>query len=133
MIKSPNKFTASWQHDLKFISGNELVKNLLSYVDGVFCLDFSSLIRIGELGELIRESNTVKVLIDHHIDPEDFADFVLHDDEASSTCELIYRFIKLFEDLDKIDKYIGECIYAGIMTDTGSFKYASIFLKMRCK
>jgi phosphoesterase RecJ-like protein len=98
---------------------------LIADADLIFCLDFSALHRIHDMGKQVGKSSAKKVLIDHHIDPENFAEFVLHDDKASSTGELIYRFIALFNDLDKIDKVIGECIYAGIMTDTGSFRFPS--------
>ncbi|MCP4520253.1 MAG: bifunctional oligoribonuclease/PAP phosphatase NrnA [Cytophagales bacterium] len=103
---------------------------LIADADLIFCLDFSALHRIKDMGERVRDSKAKKVLIDHHIDPEDFAEFVLHDDKASSTAELIYDFIELAGDTDKIDKHIGECIYAGIMTDTGSFRFPSTTKKV---
>tara|TARA_B100001758_G_scaffold229388_1_gene224268 strand:- start:155 stop:778 length:624 start_codon:yes stop_codon:yes gene_type:complete len=43
----------------------------------------------------------------------------------SSTCEMIYHFIDKMGDLDKVDKNISRSLYAGIMTDTGSFKFPS--------
>ncbi len=98
---------------------------LIKDADIIFCLDFSALHRIHDMGKEVAKSSAKKVLIDHHIDPEDFSEFILHDRKASSTCELIYRFISLFDDLEKIDKEIGECIYAGMMTDTGSFRFPS--------
>jgi phosphoesterase RecJ-like protein len=65
------------------------------------------------------------VLIDHHQQPEDFASYQLWDIKASSTAELIHTYIGINGDLDLIDKGMSECIYAGMMTDTGSFRYPS--------
>lgn len=98
---------------------------LVSQADLIFCLDFSSLNRIEELGALVQQSSAKKVLIDHHLDPEDFADFKLWDTKAAATAELIYELIRQLDDLDSITPAIAECLYAGIMTDTGSFKHSS--------
>jgi len=103
----------------------ELSASLMSDADYIYCLDFSQLGRINELGELVRNSSAVKILIDHHQEPEDFAAYELWDTKASSTAELIYDYISLNNDLDLIDKGISECIYAGIVTDTGSFRFPS--------
>ncbi|MCA6078139.1 DHH family phosphoesterase [Fulvivirga sedimenti] len=89
----------------------------------IFCLDFSSLDRINELGAEVRESKAKKVLIDHHLEPEDFADFVKWTTEAAATAELIYELIYDLGDESLIDKSIAESLYAGIMTDTGSFHH----------
>jgi phosphoesterase RecJ-like protein len=105
--------------------GEERSAELVANADLIFCLDFSSLSRIDELGSLVQKSTASKVLIDHHLDPEDFADFKLWDTKAAATAELIYELIKQLIDLDKITPAIAECLYAGIMTDTGSFKHSS--------
>ncbi|MBX2841332.1 MAG: bifunctional oligoribonuclease/PAP phosphatase NrnA [Flammeovirgaceae bacterium] len=96
----------------------------------IFCLDFSSLDRIEKLGKPIANSPAEKVLIDHHLGKEDFAKFELWDTKASATAELIFDFITLLGDQKLIDVAIAECIYAGIMTDTGSFKYSSTSSKV---
>lgn len=96
---------------------------LVMDADMVFCLDFSSLKRINELGEVVRKSNATKVLIDHHLEPEDFADYMHWSTEAAATAELIYDLICDLGDKSLIDKDIAESLYAGIMTDTGSFKH----------
>ncbi len=103
----------------------EEVVNYLNKPDIVFCLDFNSLDRIDKMGEIINQLDCTKVMIDHHLVPEPFADFVLHEPLASSTCELVYDFIQLLghEKLMNID--IAECLYTGILTDTGSFKYGT--------
>ena len=89
----------------------------------IFCLDFSSLHRINELGELVRQADSSKVLIDHHLEPEDFADFVQWTTGAAATAELLFELICELGDRSLIDKEIAEALYAGIMTDTGSFHH----------
>lgn len=93
--------------------------------DIIFCLDFNSLDRIDKLGEFIRPLKSHKVMIDHHLFPEPFADFMMSDTTASSTCEMIYDFMELLEEKGKIDPDIAEAMFTGILTDTGSFKYAT--------
>jgi phosphoesterase RecJ-like protein len=101
-------------------------KALIEKAELVFCLDFNALSRVEEgLKVLVEASPAYKVLIDHHLQPEDFADFMHHKVEASSTCELVYEFIDLLGDENLIDKAIGTCLYTGIMTDTGSFRFSS--------
>ena len=93
--------------------------------DIIFCLDFNSLDRIDRFGLDVMASNAVKVLIDHHIDPEPFADHIMSKTEASSTCELVYDFL-IEQGLEKyIDVQIAEALYTGILMDTGSFRYAT--------
>lgn len=100
----------------------ELVKN----ADLIFCLDFSALSRIDDLGVLVGASSADKVLIDHHLEPEDFAKYVLHSTDAASTAELVYEFICNIDGCDLIDSDIAECLYAGINTDTGSFRHSNV-------
>ena len=99
------------------------VKKKLEEAEVIFCLDFSVLNRVNELGELIRASDAFVVNIDHHQDPEDFADFRIWSTKAAATCELVYEMIVALGDKDLIDKGIAECLYAGIMTDTGGFRH----------
>jgi len=114
-----------------FNEGNEKRSaQLVREADLIFCLDFSSLKRINELGELVRRSPAQKVLIDHHLEPEHFADFELWDIKAAATAQLIYELIVRLGDRQDIDIAIGECIYAGIMTDTGSFRHPSTTKKV---
>lgn len=104
---------------------SERTGELIERADVIFCLDFNSLDRIDKVGELIAPAKAKKVMIDHHLYPENFADFVLSDTQASSTCELIYVFIDLLDDKKSIDLIIAESIFTGILTDTGSFKYST--------
>ncbi|HAH37453.1 MAG TPA: DHH family phosphoesterase [Algoriphagus sp.] len=120
---------------LNWMEGNDLVLDFsredhqksatkaLNEADVVFCLDFSVLNRVNELGEMIRQSDAFIVNIDHHQDPEDFADFKYWSTEAAATCELVYELIVELGDKELIDKDIAASLYAGIMTDTGGFRH----------
>jgi phosphoesterase RecJ-like protein len=101
----------------------EKVNKYVAEADLIFCLDFSSLSRINDLGEQVRKSAAKKVLIDHHLEPDHFADFEQWDDTAASTAELVYELIADLGHDNLIDISIAECLYAGIMTDTGSFRH----------
>lgn len=101
------------------------INQLIEAADIIFCLDFSSLPRINELGEHVGQSEAIKVLVDHHLDPEDFASYKFWSVEAAATAELIYELIISMGDADLIDQHIAESLYAGIMTDTGSFQHSN--------
>ncbi|HET6244938.1 MAG: bifunctional oligoribonuclease/PAP phosphatase NrnA [Bacteroidetes bacterium] len=121
---------------LKWLNGNNKVinfetkakkaKEIISKANVVFCLDFNSLKRIDELGEVIGISDAIKIIIDHHLEPEDFADVTISDTFASSTAQMVYEFIVAMGDKDIINKAIADAIYLGIMTDTGSFRFSSV-------
>lgn len=98
---------------------------LIAGAEMIFCLDFNSLKRIDKLGPLVSKAKAMKVMIDHHLEPDDFAEITHHSIQACSTCELIYTLIEKLGDKKLIDKKIAECLYTGIMTDTGSFRFPS--------
>lgn len=103
----------------------EKAKKITNEADFIFCLDFNHLSRINEYGDVVANSPAKKIVIDHHQYPQGFEDFMFWDDKASSTCELVYRFIHV-NGLDAhIDADIATCLYTGIVTDTGSFRFAS--------
>ncbi len=102
----------------------------IATADLIFCLDFNTLSRIFELGELVARSNAKKVLIDHHLEPERFADFEAWDPTAASTAELVYQVIHDLGDDADIDQDIAECLYAGLMTDTGGFRHSNTSQKV---
>ena len=104
---------------------SEKSAKLIGQSDLIFCLDFSCLNRINDLGEMVRKSPAKKVLIDHHLDPERFADFEQWDDTAASTAELVFKLIVDLGDKVLVDADIADCLYAGIMTDTGSFRHSN--------
>ena len=97
-------------------------KRLVSKAELIFCLDFNKLYRINQLGEIIGATSTTKILIDHHLEPDHFADYELWSIEKSSTAELIYDFIEMLGKLEMIDSDIATCLYAGLLTDTDRFR-----------
>ncbi len=99
--------------------------DLVAQADLIFCLDFNALKRINNLGILVAKSEAKKVLIDHHLEPEGFEDYRLWTTKASSTSELIFWLMELMGDMEHLDENISSCLYAGIMTDTASFKHPS--------
>ncbi|MBI4945131.1 MAG: bifunctional oligoribonuclease/PAP phosphatase NrnA [Bacteroidetes bacterium] len=90
--------------------------------DVIFCLDFNALRRIGEVGKLVKKAKAAKILIDHHLQPEKFADYMLCDKRSCSTSQLVFDFIALLGDKKLINKKIANCLYTGIMTDTLNFR-----------
>jgi phosphoesterase RecJ-like protein len=96
---------------------------LIDQADWIFCLDFSGLQRLHHVSPLVKHARGTKVVIDHHLDPEDFADYYYHRTIAASTCELIYDLIVEWGDEELISEEMGSCLYSGIMTDTGSFRH----------
>ena len=105
---------------------NAQVNESIDSADLVFCLDFNTLSRIDPLGEMVRASKARKMLIDHHLEPEQFADFSRWSTEAAATCELVYELIVDMGWVDDIDNDIANCLYSGIMTDTGNFKHPNV-------
>lgn len=92
----------------------------------IFCLDFNTLSRINELGELIRVADAKKIMIDHHLEPEDFDDFRHWNINACAAAQLVYDFIvNVLNDGATLTKDIATCLYTGIMTDSGSFRFPS--------
>ncbi len=89
----------------------------------IFTLDFNALDRIDPMEQVVLNSKAPKVMIDHHMYPEGYADFVMSRTDVSSTCELIYEFISQLGMTRLINQKIADCLYTGLITDTGSFKY----------
>lgn len=100
-------------------------KEIIANADAIFCLDFSALNRIKDMETAVRESKASKVLVDHHQQPEDFADYIFWNDKAAATCELLYLLFEECNWLDAINQDVATCLYTGILTDTGSFKFDS--------
>ncbi|UBM57615.1 bifunctional oligoribonuclease/PAP phosphatase NrnA [Marinilongibacter aquaticus] len=98
----------------------------------IFCLDFSALNRVKDFAETLAKASAKKVLVDHHQEPEGFADYIFWEESASSTCELIYRMIVDLGWQENIDKDVATCLYTGILTDTGSFKFESTTRETHC-
>lgn len=119
---------------LKWMEGNDQVVNherealradaLVMACEVLFCLDFNTPDRAFNLEKSIRASAAKKVMIDHHPQPEPFVDFMLSDTAACSTAQLVHTFITMMGDTVP-NQACGECLYAGILTDSGSFRFPS--------
>lgn len=120
---------------LAWMSANEKVLNYelhredaekaITAAEIVFCLDYNSLKRMHELGEFVEKDKSIKIMIDHHPQPDDFADFMLSDTSSSSTGELVYHFLEKLKLEHLVNAASASCLYSGIMTDTGSFRFPS--------
>jgi phosphoesterase RecJ-like protein len=96
---------------------------LVAEAELIFCLDFNALSRINELGELVRVSTAFKIMIDHHLDPEDFDDYRHWDINACASAQLVYDFIvNQLGNKAMVNKDVATCLYTGIMTDSASFR-----------
>src|SRR5690606_11922695 len=129
-IIAPNDFTKflKWMDGAKKIKIGEYTpskcRNLVENAELIFILDFNTFGRIDEVGEWVQKSRVPKILIDHHQEPDQF-DFMYSDTNMPATCQMVYNFIERMGHLQLIDKTIAECLYTGIMTDTGNFRFRS--------
>ncbi len=127
----PNKYPdfLSWMPEISnlivFTEKDKAALQRLKEAELMICLDFNSLTRVDHLRDHWGKFNAQKVLIDHHPDPEEFANIVFSDTSMSSTAELVYYIIQELDSREIPDKKIAECLYVGIMTDTGNFSYNS--------
>lgn len=129
-VVSPNAYASF----LQWMPNNEVVINATEHpqlaseaiteASLIFCLDFNGFSRVDQLEELLAGAKAYKILIDHHPQPEPGFDLVFSDTSVSSTAELIYEVIKAIGYEDLIRLPAAQCLYAGIVTDTGSFSFA---------
>ncbi|MDG1766343.1 MAG: bifunctional oligoribonuclease/PAP phosphatase NrnA [Flavobacteriales bacterium] len=107
----------------------DLAGGLIANADLIFTLDYNDLSRTGSMAEALRNSKADMVMIDHHQQPSDYAKFTFSDTSSCSTAQMVYDFIEAAGDVALIDAEMGECIYCGIMTDSGSFRFPSVQAK----
>ena len=131
-IIAPNNY-ADFLH---WMPGNEEIliyeenenkaQNITKNADLIFIMDLNHISRVGDFQESLSKANSIKILIDHHQDPDtSIANIIFSDTKVSSTAQLVYEIINLMDLNNYIDQTVAECLYVGIMTDTGSFKYSS--------
>ncbi|MBN2663407.1 MAG: bifunctional oligoribonuclease/PAP phosphatase NrnA [Bacteroidales bacterium] len=96
--------------------------------DVIFMIDFSDFSRIDDLADSVEVSKALKIVIDHHREPKEIADFMFVDTNSSSAAELVYDFLKIIDN-SNINKDVAEYIYMGIASDTGNFMYDSVTSK----
>ncbi|WP_405604773.1 bifunctional oligoribonuclease/PAP phosphatase NrnA [Polaribacter sp. Asnod1-A03] len=114
---SKTTYRFDWQNNQsqKAIKGSDII----------FLLDFNTLHRVGsDMQNTLEKYTNDFAMIDHHQQPDDVK-YMYSDVTICSTCQMVYQFIEMSNDLDLIDKDIATCLYTGIMTDTGSFRFRS--------
>ncbi|MBM1106688.1 bifunctional oligoribonuclease/PAP phosphatase NrnA [Aurantibacter crassamenti] len=131
VVVSPNDFPdfLKWipgnEHILNFEKENSQAREKISAASLIFTLDFNHFSRTGQMQDFLDSATADFIMIDHHQSPSDYAKITYSDVRMSSTCEMIYNFIAYLDETDKITPEIATCLYTGIMTDTGSFKFRS--------
>ena len=131
VVVSPNDFPnfLSWlpgsENVLIYENEKESVANVLQSVELIFTLDFNALHRTGEMEQVLQKLDVPFVMIDHHQKPDDYAVVTYSDTSIGSTCQMIYQFIDYLGEKNLLDKTIATCLYTGIMTDSGSFRFPS--------
>ncbi len=130
IVIAPNDFPdfLAWMPSsekvLIFENDTQTTSKILQDTEVVFTLDFNALHRTGEKMEaFLKTLKTTFIMIDHHQSPDSFANFTYSDTNFGSTCEMVYNFIEKLNHIKLIDKTIATCIYTGILTDSGGFKY----------
>ncbi len=125
----------SFPYFLKWMTGSEEIliyeynptaaQTIFDHSDLIFSLDYNIPKRIGPMASLLENAKGKKILIDHHLEPGNIFDITISHPYISSTCELVFRFLFQAKMLDLFDKTISECLYTGMMTDTGGFTFNS--------
>ena len=127
----PNQFPDffKWMPGADYIMTYNRYQNvadgIIADAEVICCLDFNRLDRIDAMADKVRQSKAKKILIDHHLGPEEFADITISHPEQSSTCELLYRFLCDLGYYYRMNTTVATCIYTGMMTDTGGFSFNS--------
>jgi|TARA_B110000259_G_scaffold74369_1_gene87495 phosphoesterase RecJ-like protein len=105
----------------------EKVTEEFKKADLVFCLDYNTASRVGpEMQTLLEEATCKKIMIDHHLNPDEFPTLMVSETTASSTSQLIVELIEQSGHIDLLDEKIGTPLYLGILTDTGTFRFNSV-------
>ena len=131
IVISPNDFPGflAWlpgsESVLVYENEKESVTKVLQSAELVFTLDFNALHRTGEMEQVLQKLKVPFVMIDHHQKPDNYALVTYSDTSIGSTCQMIYEFISSLGKKDLLDKTIATCLYTGIMTDSGSFRFPS--------
>ncbi len=129
VVVAPNDFPEflSWMPSAETVviyeNNKSEVSKLLKNQELIFCLDFNALHRTGELENVLNKLSVPFVMIDHHELPDTFAKVTYSNTSFGSTCEMVYNFIEFLNKKEWIDKTIATCLYTGIMTDSGQFRY----------
>ena len=111
---------------INFPEHQQSVKNLAQHADLIFCLDFNDLSRIEDMEGMLRLSSAPLVMIDHHLEPQGFDAYRHWDSETVATAYLVADVVRELGDFSVLDLNMATCIYTGLVTDSGSFRYSSV-------
>lgn len=111
------------QDIVRFDKHRDKAELMLAAADVIFAMDYNALSRVDDMGALISKSKAKKVLVDHHLQPDSFCNLMFSYPQLSSTCEVVFRLVVAMEGYERLTKAACECIYAGMVTDTGCFSY----------
>ncbi len=131
VVIAPNEFPdfLAWlpasESVLIYEKDREKTSQIILETDLIFTLDFNALHRTGEMEHVLNKVTAPFIMIDHHQKPDDYATYLFSDTKYGSTCEMLFHFIDLLGYKSAIDKTIATCIYTGIVTDSGSFRFQS--------
>lgn len=106
-----------------FEKDTENCTKILEEAELIFTLDFNAFHRTGEMEHTLARLTAPFIMIDHHQKPDDYAAYTYSDTSYGSTCEMVYNFISFLNKKEDLDKTIATCIYTGILTDSGSFRF----------
>lgn len=129
VVIAPNEFPEflAWlpSSETVLVYENDRVNctQILNEAELVFTLDFNALHRTGEMEQVLSKLSAPMIMIDHHQLPDSYATFTYSDTSFGSTCEMIYNFISFLNQKSLIDKTIATCLYTGILTDSGGFRF----------
>ncbi|WP_396145949.1 bifunctional oligoribonuclease/PAP phosphatase NrnA [Flavobacterium sp.] len=129
VVIAPNEFPEflAWlpSSETVLVYENDRVNctKILNEAELVFTLDFNALHRTGEMEQVLSKLSAPMIMIDHHQLPDSYATFTYSDTSFGSTCEMIYNFIGYLNQKALIDKTIATCLYTGILTDSGGFRF----------
>ncbi|RZJ35534.1 MAG: bifunctional oligoribonuclease/PAP phosphatase NrnA [Flavobacterium sp.] len=130
-VITPNEFPSflAWLPEsdqvVVYEKDRERATAILTSADLLFALDFNALHRTGEMENVLSRVESPFIMIDHHQKPDGFAKYTYSNTAFGSTCEMIFNFIGFLGYQELIDKEIATCIYTGIVTDSGSFRFPS--------
>jgi len=131
-IVTPSEFPdfLSWMNGsstvIDFLKNPTEAKLAFKEAELICCLDFNDSKRVEGMESLLLKSSGKKMLLDHHLDPKEFCDFTFSFPQIGSTAELVYHLIAALNGEHLLDRDASEALYAGIMTDTGSFRFSSV-------
>lgn len=131
-VVSPNEYPdfLKWlpnsENTILFDKQNKQAKRAIDNSEIIFLLDFNALHRVGsDMQQTLEAYENDFAMIDHHQQPDSVAKYIYSDTSICSTAQMVYHFLEMLDDVALIDKDIATCLYTGIMTDTGSFRFRS--------